>query len=180
MTPIAHISGAYLAIKSVDKLRSNLGLNEKSALITGVLTGLVIDIDVFFYSSLRYHHNSPLHTPLFWLVVVLLMYVVGIYRKNNKLKSLALSIFIGAYSHIFLDWISTRGAGMLLLYPFSNRIFSLFPLDPPKVNITLWESLTSDRFIKFYLLNPFLVVAEILVFIAGLLLFVKEEIIKRK
>ncbi len=162
MTTIpGHAAGAFLAVELISLLDPSL--NSNSALAVGVLSGIFPDIDsLFFIHRMRDHHNSPLHAPLFWLFIFMILLPInhGIY---------IIAALTGIVSHLALDWYAGRIAGLVVFYPFSMKRYSLFPLgaDAP---------MFSKRYNQFYMSNKVLLFSEIFIVLGAFLVLILKLI----
>ena len=92
------------------------------------LVGLLPDLDTlaamvlkrrrFLHSKLR-HHEFLTHTPLFYLLVTLTLWLVGFARGGTFFGILSMG-------HLLLDSWGTDD-GIMWLWPLSRRQFGLFP-----------------------------------------------------
>lgn len=105
--------------------------NEVTPLMIGVsaLIGLLPDMDSLLATAKGHrpakgrlrHHQSVTHTPLFYLLVTLLISLVVPMQQ-------AVLFGLLAFLHLALDSWSTDD-GIMWLWPLSRRQFSLFPRD---------------------------------------------------
>ncbi len=167
----SHAAGAYLAIRLADYLDPSLGLGRSSLVITAVLAGMISDIDGLFYiGHLRDHHDTPLHTPVFWVAVFIVLSGVN-YSANWNIQLYLTSGFIGIASHLFLDWYAGRVAGLRVFYPLTKKRYSLFPLHRNK-EVFKFNMQGAKEYIKFYTSNRFLLISEVLVVVVAALYLV--------
>ena len=105
-----------------------------TVLLAGV-GGLLPDIDIliswffnlFGYSAGILEHRILTHAPIFGLIF-LIPFAYFWYRKKHKISFYFLAISLGIFSHIFLDFLISNGTfGVMLLWPFSSKVFA-FPL----------------------------------------------------
>lgn len=172
MTLPAHLAGGYLAIQLASELKPELGLgNDTLYIFVGLIGAILPDLDGFFFKYLKDHHKSPLHAPLFYLVIFTLIYSLDklFYLKNLELFLVA--FLLGIITHLFLDWFSGRTTGLRLFYPFKLKDYSLFPLDPEKgkVPISIIPNKEYKGYLKFYIQNKFLFIVELLLILLALL-----------
>lgn len=175
MTLPAHVAGGYLAFKAVTTISPEFGLNEPKIFLVTILGSILPDIDVFFYKEMKEHHNSLLHTPLFWIFIFILGYGVSLLTKNPSIKNITFALSFGVFSHFFLDWFSARRSGIRIFYPFSQKMYSLFPLNQGK-----WGSpftfFPKKEQVEFYVKNKFLFLTEILLTLGALGIWILEGI----
>lgn len=134
-----------------------------------IISSLFPDIDILFGKKINNHRNTIFHTPFFWVCLIFLSFSVGIRQKNYYLEQYTIAAAFGVFSHLFLDWFSGRTIGIRLLYPFSKKMYSLFPLKqqigniplaPKKKYLNLYIPL-----IKLYFNNILLVLSELLILV---------------
>jgi len=170
----AHIAGGYLALHIVNKINPLLRLTTTGLLIAGLIGSVLPDIDFVFFKYIKDHHNSWPHTPLFWIAIYLIVFSLGFVLKNQIMKDYSTALIIGILSHFFLDWFSGRTAGIRILYPFSQHVFSFCPLNPQQgeVPTSIFPNKAYVGFFKFYAQNKFLLFSEIGLTLSGIFLFV--------
>lgn len=174
MTIPAHAAGGFLILQVIDKINPGFGLREPKILLAGVLGSILVDVDAFFYEELKDHHNSLLHTPLFWALVFILGHFWGSFTKNSSIINITFALSIGVFSHLFLDWFGARRSGIRIFYPFSERMYSLYPLDPGKWG-SPWRLLPKREHLEFYLKNKFLFLTEVSIVLVGLYIWILER-----
>ena len=129
MTPGGH-AGASIVVAYIVEcyvFRSEpapvtLGLSALVGLLPDVdsLIALVIDRRQFLRQKLR-HHLFPTHTPLFYVILTSMLWLVG----PPRVAALFGMISIG---HLVMDSWATDD-GIMWLWPLSRRQYSLFPRD---------------------------------------------------
>jgi membrane-bound metal-dependent hydrolase YbcI (DUF457 family) len=96
---------------------------------------------------------------------------VGRITQNEKIKPISLGIFIGTQLHLFLDWFTARTVGIKWLYPFSDKDYFLYKIQPEQGEVPVWEMIQNPYF-SFYMENSFLFWAEIgLLFLTAIILY---------
>lgn len=166
----SHAAGAYLSLKFVDTLLPGLHVGTTPVLITGIVAGMISDVDGLFYiGRLRDHHDTPLHTPSFWMAVFVILSVAN-NVTHETFQPYITGSFIGVSSHLFLDWYAGRVAGLRVFYPFSKKRYSLFPLQRDK-GVFKFDAHGIREYIKFYVSNRFLIVSEVLTVLVATALF---------
>ena len=127
MTPGGHAGAsivvAYIVERCVFRSESapvTLGLSALIGLLPDLdsLIALAIDRGQFLRRRLR-HHLFPTHTPLFYVVLTLLLLLAG----SPRVAALFGVLTIG---HLVMDSWATDD-GIMWLWPLSRRQFSLFP-----------------------------------------------------
>ncbi|MBI2356620.1 metal-dependent hydrolase [Candidatus Dojkabacteria bacterium] len=116
-------------------------------IVISLIAGLLPDFDFFILAAQSIpsflHHNLVTHTPIFWIVVSMLVYAVlkvvekytksqiGTILRNGGSAAITLTVLIGTLSHIFSDMLTGH---IMLLYPFTDYAFTLtadlLPLNP--------------------------------------------------
>lgn len=71
-------------------------------------------------------HRGMLHTPFFLIIFVSVFYLINKNSMNDITVIGMLSFFTGAFSHLFLDFLTP--AGIMVLYPITKKKFHLFGL----------------------------------------------------
>lgn len=96
--------------------------------LIGIIAGIFPDIDVIYYylinASTR-HRELITHSPFFYILIWIILYIIAYLTKKQILKSLGLIIFTSSLSHFILDSITT---GIPWFYPFSTRTWGLLNL----------------------------------------------------
>jgi hypothetical protein len=127
MTPNGHAGASIVAAYVIERCVFN---NQATPLTLGLsaLVGLLPDFDSLAALALnRYrpsrnkleHHAFLSHTPLFYLVLTVTLWLAGLSRE---------AVFLGVLSlgHLILDSWGTDD-GIMWLWPLSRRQFSMFP-----------------------------------------------------
>lgn len=168
----AHISGGYLAMNLVNKLNPNLGIGSGGLLIAGMIGAVLPDVDFIFFKYVKDHHYSWPHSPLFWVAIYFVTFSIGVILKNQAVKNYSTALLIGVLTHLFLDWFNGRTGGIRIFYPFSEKVYSLFPLNPQKGEVSPLPFPSKEwiEFFKFYSQNKFLLFSEISLTLSGFIL----------
>lgn len=162
-----HAAGAFLAIEIVSYIDPSLKLDKTSVLMLGTIAGVLPDIDLSFYvNSVKDHHDTPTHTPLYWLALFIVLLVI--YHSNTAALAYVWAAFIGITSHMFLDWYGGRICGIRLFFPFSKKRYSLFPLERKKFK----QIDFSKKYREFYTNNRVLLWSEILIVVVAIAVLV--------
>lgn len=166
-----HLAVGYLFSKTYCGI---LGMPCGSAQIfttVSIASSLFPDIDIFFGKKVNEHRNTVLYAPIFWTSIMLLLIPYSLFNRNSLPYIVAIGF--GIFSHIFLDWLSGRTTGIRLFYPFSKRMYSLFPLNPAMGNVDILPNKKNKekyfRWLRNFFSNPFLAIVEIFIFINFLL-----------
>ena len=113
-----------------------------------------------------------------WLSVFLILISISVLFKKPKLKFQAVALYVGVITHLFLDWFSGRTAGIQIFHPFSNKIYSLFTLNPEKGKILVFPNRQQLAYLRFYTENKFLTFIELGIMFTALVMWIKAS--KRK
>ncbi len=177
MTLPAHIAGGYLALKIANRIDPNFGFEQNSLMLVGIMGALIPDVDYVFFKNIKDHHNGIPHSPLFWILMSSITCLFAFSTENILLMSYIIAFTIGVLVHLFLDWFSGRTAGIRVFYPFSKKVYSLYPLNPKKgeVSTSLIPNKSHLEFFRFYAQNKFLLSVEILIMLIGFGLFIFER-----
>ncbi len=116
---------------------------KKIYLWVAFIFGIFPDFDVFYYyffNATSGHRENFTHTLLPYIILAL---IVAFFSKR-----LALAIFFGIFSHLFLD---SLGFGVMWLWPFSHEMFGL-------VKLSFFEKFLSNNFFVVNFFIEFLLV----------------------
>ena len=127
-----------------------------------IIFSIIPDFDFFYLIAINNnvlsHHKLVTHTPIFWIVVSMVVYfalshisknthrTISIFIKDNA-KHIAYTILIGTLFHLFADMIQSE---IMLLYPILSYGFSIL------------GNTLSDR-ILYPLLHPMFILEIILI-----------------
>jgi hypothetical protein len=128
MTPSGHAGASIVAAYVIERCAFN---NEAIPVTLGLaaLVGLLPDLDGLAALALnRYrpsrnklrHHEFLTHTPLFYLILTVALWIAGASREGVVLFGIL------TFGHLVLDSWGTDD-GIMWLWPLSRRQFSLFP-----------------------------------------------------
>jgi len=157
----SHIATGYLAGKIAKQ-------DSKWTLLL-IASTVFPDIDGLWSNTVAGHH-SILHTPIFWILFFLVGTGVGIFQKNELIRKAVFIIFIGTMLHLITDWLTARTVGIRWLYPFSETNYWIYPIQPEKGNIPIWDMIVPPYF-PFYFENKVLAYGEVLLNLAAIGLF---------
>tara|TARA_B110000438_G_scaffold61658_1_gene61966 strand:+ start:801 stop:1280 length:480 start_codon:yes stop_codon:yes gene_type:complete len=141
-----------------------------------LFASILPDVDGLMSETVAGHH-SILHTPIYWIVIFGLMVFVGRIIKNEKIKPISLGIFIGTQLHLFSDWFTARTVGIKWLYPFSDKDYFLYQIQPEQGQGSIWEMVQNPYF-SFYMSNGFLFWIEIGIVVFSVFLLSKNRLSK--
>jgi len=163
MTPIAHISSGYIIYIAATQL---IKIENTPLLIIAIIGSLIPDVDAFFGLNMKDHHNTIFHTPLFWLIIFNILFILG-QSILLEYMDLIYIFFLGVFIHLLSDWITARTAGIRVFYPFKKNNYSLFKLESDKGNIPIFPNKNNFKvWMKFwthYLKNKYLLAFEIII-----------------
>ena len=165
----SHIASGYLA--------GTFSKQESKWVWLLIFSTILPDIDGIWSSTVAGHH-SILHTPIFWIVICSISVIIGKIQKRNDIEKGSLIIFSGAMLHLVTDWLTARTVGIQWLYPFSETNYWIYPIEPEKGDIPIWDMIIPP-YINFYFENKILVYSEILVNFAALGWAGKTYLIKK-
>jgi len=104
-----------------------------SLLIIGTLAGELPDIDLFRlhfehrpggkHKTIN-HHEYITHTPIFWLVISLIVVVAGFLFGSTFTEWIGWLILAGSWSHLLLDYIEYE---IKWIWPISDKLYSMMP-----------------------------------------------------
>lgn len=164
---LTHLATGYLISQAIINKINSTGVDK------GLLTSLAIagaiapDVDGLFGKQMRDHRKTPFHAPLAWAVLILMIYLLILLTNNTQLAIYLLVFAIGVFTHLFLDWFSSRTSGVWIFYPFSKKLYSLFPLDQSQGKVSIFPNRKNFqeylKFVKFFFKNKFLVITELLI-----------------
>jgi len=172
MLPFAHLSSGYLVYAAV---AHTVDLDNVPLFGIALAGAMAPDIDGLFGAQMKDHRNTVFHAPLFWLGLSIVAFILGrIFVPTLKLPML--TFFLSVFVHLSLDWFSARTSGIRLLYPFSKKNYSCFPLLPEKGTLPVFpdkEHLkTWVEFWRFYFSKKFLVITELLITVSPFVIYI--------
>jgi len=174
MIPLTHIATGYLLSESYCAMTKVVCANNPTLTLLAVTGSVLPDIDLLSSKKLNKHHDTLWHSPIFWALITLL-FILGRYYVSFDMKYI-IAFSFGIFSHLFLDWFGGRTTGIRLLYPYSNKMYSAFKLNPKLGYINILPNKKNYtehiQYVKYYFTNRFLIIIEIsLIVVALLLLF---------
>jgi len=141
-----------------------------------LIASILPDVDGLISETVAGHH-SILHTPICWIVIFGLMVFVGRIIQNEKIKPISLGIFLGTQLHLITDWITARTVGIKWLYPFSDKDYFLYQIQPEQGQVPVW-AMVQNPYFSFYMDNGFLFWIEIGIVIFSVFLLSKNRLSK--
>jgi inner membrane protein len=96
--------------------------------IVSMIAAVLPDIDVIYFylfdATVR-HRQHITHSLFLYLLIWLIFYTIGFFKKSQVLKSTGFILFIGGFFHLLLDSVTT---GVPWFYPQSLRTWGLLNL----------------------------------------------------
>jgi len=172
MTPFAHLSGGFLVTQIADMINPAWGFNRPEVIITSLIGANLPDFDVFIVGGLKDHRNTITHAPLFWIIVMSLLYLISLFIGNSFITLNIVSFSLGLFTHFLFDWFAARekdSGGIRLLYPFSKKHYGFHKLkDMPKY---MTGKINFKKFIKFYSADKLLFYVEVSLIVIAIIIF---------
>jgi membrane-bound metal-dependent hydrolase YbcI (DUF457 family) len=124
MLPPGHL---LIPFAFADKMSANY--QQRRLFITSTLFFSIFpDIDVFLVGGIAGHHQTLTHTPLFWLTVFFVLFLISTKTNKKSVKAVSLGLLAGSMAHMFLDTFG-MSVGVAWLAPFSKQEFSFLPVN---------------------------------------------------
>lgn len=181
MTPFAHVAAGYLATQAIDLINPSLNFNTPGIIMTGIIAGNIPDLDFLFVKEKSLHRNTWTHAPIFWIVVLGILYFVLRQIGNQELLKYLLAFVLGLATHFLADWYAARtldGGGIRIFYPFSKKHYGLLDLEKPKLKIKFTSifDMFRQEFLEIYMENKFLFYSEVFLIILGSGVFLSRSL----
>lgn len=127
MLPPGHAAAGYLvAFGILSAVSVGAGSDIRSLLWLGFMMGAILDLDMFaafaktrslvIENQKKSHRTYVTHTPLFWIVIGLITFLI------TRNVPAALIVILAPLSHLFLDSIEDE---ISWLWPFSSKGFRI-------------------------------------------------------
>jgi len=167
VTTFAHVGGGIVVVSAVQHYIFKEEI-APSTLLAGALLGLLPDLDSLFALlfgrwtpgiQMLSHHGIFTHTPVFYLLVTL---VIGL-LLDPKWALLFVSVTL---THLLMDSWSTDD-GIMWLWPLSNKQYSLFPMDSHAGGIY------GIQFYARYFQTPRLILPELIIVGTGVWVIIR-------
>lgn len=171
----SHAASGYIAGKVISRHKT-LEKHRQYFIVLVILFSLVPDVDGINSPTVAGHH-SIMHTPIFWIMITLFLWIIGGYWNSSKLKMISVGVFSGSMLHLVTDWITARTVGIQWLYPFSTINFHLFPIFPGQGQIPIIE-MVQDPYFTFYMENTKLAALEIGINVLAIIILIRNLFIK--
>jgi hypothetical protein len=166
MTLVGHLGGSVIAACIFEQCMFDSKATP-TTLGLSVLIGMLPDLDgllALVIGPLRprqrlLHHRYPTHTPLFYLLLTLVVW---------QFRGTEFAVLFGALTlvHLFLDSWGTDD-GIMWLWPLSSRQFSLFAIDLHVGGIFGWRYYW--RYVRYWRT----IVPEMALLVGGILLYLQ-------
>ncbi len=164
---IAHAPAGYICGSA---LADCFAKEERKGVLISFLVGSVFpDVDMFYFYLIdqgrHHHHHYWTHLPIFWLGILVLSSLIGLFSRTKRFAWIAASFVGGVFLHLILD---TPFAGICWLYPLSDQIFHLITV-PATRSWWVWSFVFHWSFL-----------CEIAICIAAVALYVRRNCRSRK
>ncbi|MFQ6676677.1 MAG: metal-dependent hydrolase [Fidelibacterota bacterium] len=171
----SHAASGYLAgeILSRGEIHKN---RQKLFVWVVVIFSMVPDFDGINALTVAGHH-SIFHTPVFWIVITLILWIISIFLNSLKIKIISFGLFSGTMLHLLTDWITARTVGIQWFYPFSEKNYYIYQIFPENGQIPIVEML-QDPYFTFYMENSKLAVLEIGINVLAIIILIRKIYIK--
>jgi membrane-bound metal-dependent hydrolase YbcI (DUF457 family) len=161
MTTFAHVGGGIAVAAAVQHFVFKEEI-APSTILVGAFLGVLPDLDSLFAllfgrwspgEQMLSHHRYFSHTPLFYLVVSGIIWLVA----DRKWALIFLAVTL---THLLMDSWSTDD-GIMWLWPISNTQYSIFPMESHAGGVY------GLQFYARYIQTPRLILPEIIIVAAG-------------
>ena len=125
-----HMAGGWLITRGMTRWWKLSKSERQEFLAFGAIAGSLPDWDYLWYiyrkGRIDYsrdfrHHTWITHTFLFYWILAALVYALGLFRNDTRLKRQAAIVVASTTVHLLQDTIGS-GDGIMLFYPFSKRM----------------------------------------------------------
>ena len=133
---IGHLPLGYLSTKLIAAKWLHQSVNKRAFMVAGILGSITPDLDMFYFYLIdncqHHHHTYWTHTPLYWILILGLLFLV---LRYIKIKCLS---YLGIYGlNIFIHLVADTFVGDIWwLSPIINEPFSFFTV--PSAYKTWW------------------------------------------
>lgn len=167
---ISHILSSFLILYALASTSSSVEITPLT-LTLSVFFAVLPDLDFLFSKTMKDHHNTFLHAPLFWAAMLLIGINISQNTQNPLVYTIVLLLFVQTTTHLFFDFLTARTTGIQLLSPFSYKNFSLFTIVPEKGDFhpILARKDQYAEYFRHYFKNKKALTFEILVSAAGII-----------
>lgn len=168
----SHIASGFILIRIIETIRKKSFMNS-GWLWLGLIAATIPDVDGIFSETVAGHH-SVLHTPIFWMGIWFLCFIIGKMRNLKYVVNASYIIFAGAMIHLITDWATARTVGIQWLFPFSNTDYHFYAIHPEYGQVPVYKMLGID-YLSFYFYNRILIIGELGVNIIALGLLISRK-----
>ncbi|MFA6459268.1 MAG: metal-dependent hydrolase [Candidatus Paceibacterota bacterium] len=179
-----HLSGGFIASTAIlSILQPALSPGEMNTILfIGTLAGDFPDIDLIrlYFAEKRPHDSNHknanhreyiTHTPIAWLTISAIIFLIGTIFDSAFTQCLALVILAGSWSHLLFDSIEY---GTMWFWPLTNKRIKLFERMPVAHITARPGSFASHwQYVKGAYLKTWTFWAEIVVTIVAVVVFYK-------
>ena len=167
---LSHILSSILILKVLHLINpSEFPVNSYSAILS-IFFAILPDIDFFMSDKLHSHRKTMFHAPLSFVIVflagLLVNYLFGLFPFWILYLFIAQAVF-----HLASDIITARSCGIYVWYPFSEKEYTLFPLEKSYGDFHPMKIASKEYrgFWKYYLKNKIMLGFELLVIVLGII-----------
>ena len=167
MTTFAHVGGGIVVAATVQQFVFKEEI-APSTILVGALLGLLPDLDTIFALvfgkwspgvQMLSHHRYLTHTPVFYLLISGILWITLGWKW-------ALTFLMVTWTHLLMDSWSTDD-GIMWLWPFQNRQYSIFPMNSHAGGIF------GMQFYARYIHTPRLILPEVIIVLAGAIMIIR-------
>jgi len=167
MLPPSHILSSIFILRILSLTAVTVPYNLKTVILS-IAFHVLPDLDIFWAKKLNSHHVTYWHSPLFWIIIFIILCTAN--AIFNLFGNWILYLFIvQVILHLLFDFITGRTGGIPLLYPFIKREFSFLPLDKMQGNFNPADIKKVIKFLKYYFTSKGQITFEILLCILGII-----------
>jgi len=164
MNIISHGMSSFYVVMVLSQIYGPIYEVSLPMLLVYFFVSFIPDIGGFWINELKNHHHHILHTPIIWILIL----IIGILFGYTKWAILIVSIII---FHLVTDFVTGRTAGVLIFYPFSKKEYSLEKTHPQNGNVNIKRIFRRNfwSYVKFYFSNKILISFEVTMIVIGLI-----------
>jgi len=167
---ITHIFSSVIVLYIFSLIVPSVQINS-TTIILSMIFAYLPDIDSIWAKKLNNHSKKLPHIPIFWVAVSLIGFIAAILIPQLK-SEIVLLLLVQTLAHLLFDYITARCAGLMLLYPFSEKEFHLFPLQHKKGGFYVFDVSKYKNYLKFYAENKPLLLFEIVILFLGIIMLI--------
>jgi len=168
MLPLSHSLAGVVLLKGLEVIAPETFPMTSELIWYTVIFANAPDFDAWKSKTVKDHHNTPFHSPLFWLG---LGGLASIFNAWLPLNIIWLIVFQALF-HIFTDYITARTTGPMLFWPFKRKNYGIIGFTPEYGNFDRgsWEGW--KRLIKFWMKNKVMLSIEIALSVFGIIFLI--------